>query len=228
MSDIATDNRINYDLKSKVLKEGLVDHYKRISKAKYAEYVKVSWGEIIPTSYHDINEALEDEAFFISENKEEWLEAGKVAHADYKRTKLLRHKIQKMLDAGDCVFATLTFTDDTLNKTSVATRRRYVTRYLKSQQGTYIANIDYGGKNGREHYHAVVLGRLDPKQWEYGALNVKKIIKASKPVKLAKYVNKLTNHAIKETCKRNAIIYSRDFEKPSSAVLEPSRAILAE
>ena len=211
MSENATDYRINYELKAKVLKEGLVDHYKRIKRAKWSDYAKNSWGEIVPTSYHDIKEALEDEAFFISENKEEWLEAGKVVDSDHKRTKRLRFKIQKMLDAGDCVFATLTFTDDVLAKTSKETRRKYVTLYLKSQQAQYIANIDYGGKNGREHYHAVVLGRLDPKLWEYGALNVKKIIKTSKPIKLAKYVNKLTNHAIKDTCKRNAIIYSRNI-----------------
>lgn len=207
----ATGNRIDYALKAKVIKEGLVDHYKRINRAKWSDYLLHRDGVIIPTAYHDINEALEDEAFFISENEEEWKEAGKVASADHLRTKRLRFKIQKMLNAGDCVFATLTFTDDTLAKTSAETRRRYVTRYLKSQQAEYIANIDYGGKKGREHYHAVVLGRLDPKQWEYGALNVKKIIKTSKPIKLAKYVNKLTNHAIKDTCKRNAIIYSRNI-----------------
>lgn len=206
----APDKRIDYSLKAKVIKDGLVDHYKRISRAKWAEYAKVSWGEIIPTSYHDIDEALDDESFFIAENPEEWEEAGRVVSADRKRTKRLRHKVEKMIQANQCVFATLTFRDDVLADTSENTRRRYVTRYLKSQQGTYIANIDYGGKNGREHYHAIISGRIQPLEWQYGSLNVEKIKDTSKPIKLAKYVNKLTNHAIKETCKRNAIIYSRD------------------
>ena len=208
-NECASDKRINYTLKAKVIKYGLVDHYKRINRAKWSEYLLHRDGVIIPTAYHDINEALEDESFFIAENKDEWLEAGKVAGADRMRTKRLRWRVENMLKAGNCVFATLTFTDSVLQNTSPETRRRYVTRYLKSQQAQYVANIDYGGKNGREHYHAVVQGRIDPLAWSYGALNVKKVRDTSKPIKLAKYVNKLSNHAIKETCKRNAIIYSR-------------------
>ncbi len=204
-------NHIDYSLKAQAIKLGLVKDYKAVSKAKWAEYLLNRDGLLIKTKYSDISDALDEERFIMSENKELWLEAGKVAHSDYYRTARLRQRVESMLKDGECVFATLTFTDDVLSKTSRETRRKYVTRYLKSQSDKYVANIDFGKKNEREHYHAVIYGKIDPLQWAYGALNVKKVKDTSKPEKLAKYVNKLTNHAIKETCKRNAIIYSRSI-----------------
>lgn len=202
-------NHIDYGIKAKVISLGLVKDYKAISKAKWAEYLLNRDGLLIKTKYDDIEDALKEERFLMSENKELWQEAGKVAHADYYRTARLRNRVTSMLQDGECVFATLTFRDDVLASTSRETRRRYVTRYLKGQSEKYVANIDYGAKNEREHYHAVIYGKINPLEWPYGALNVKKVKDTSKPEKLAKYVNKLTNHAIKETCKRNAVIYSR-------------------
>lgn len=52
-------------------------------------------------------------------------------------------------------FCTLTFRPDVLASTSPETRKTYVARFLKATFGAYVANLDYGGKNGREHYHAV-------------------------------------------------------------------------
>lgn len=217
----------DYANKARVIKSGLVKIYKQVSRAKYAEYAKVTDGVLIKANM-ELEDALEEERFFIDDCPEDWKEAGRIAKADYKRTNRLKHRVERMIKDGECVFATLTFTDDVLSKTSKETRRKYVTLYLKSQQAQYVGNIDYGGKYGREHYHALVKGRINPLEWQYGALNVEKVRDTSKPVKLAKYVNKLTNHAIKDTCKRNAIIYSRDIEKPSSAVLERSSAVLTE
>lgn len=201
-------NHIDYGLKADVISLGLVQKYKAVSKAKWAEYLKNRDGLLIKTKY-DFEDALKEERFLLQENQTLWNEAGKVAHADYYRTARLRERVLNMLSMGQCVFATLTFRDDVLEKTSPETRRRYVTRYLKSQSSDYVANIDFGRKNEREHYHAVIFGKINPLEWKYGALNVKQVKDTSKPEKLAKYVNKLTNHAIKETCKRNAVIYSR-------------------
>ena len=75
-----------------------------------------------------------------------------------------------------------------------------------------VANKDFGARNGREHYHAAVLlkGKIDYSKWKYGCLNGQKIrLNGMSDVRLAKYIAKLTNHAIKETCKRNVLIYSR-------------------
>lgn len=146
-------------------------------------------------------------------NDSDFIEASKINQSHYQRSSRLRKRIQKYLTMGNCVFLTLTFTDETLSKTSQETRKRYVTRYLKSQSEHYIANIDFGAENGREHYHAVVCAdSIDYQSWHHlGAVKGERIRTSSlSSVRLGKYISKLTNHAIKETTKRNAIIYSRD------------------
>lgn len=139
-------------------------------------------------------------------------EFSKICNADAKRYKRLKSKINNMLKKHKCVFLTLTFNDETLAKTNQQTRRKYVCRFLKDYDH-YVSNIDYGAKNGREHYHAIVASQdIDFTKWrKYGNINCQKVRVNSKTTsgKLAHYVSKLTNHAIKETTKRNAIIYSK-------------------
>lgn len=99
-----------------------------------------------------------------------------------------------------------------MNSTSEETRRKYVRRFLKENCICYVANKDFGARNGREHYHAVVLlkSKINYSKWNYGSINGQKIrLNGTSDVRLSKYIAKLTNHAIKETCKRNALIYSR-------------------
>ena len=126
-----------------------------------------------------------------------------------------------MIYKNDCLFLTFTFRDKTLNNTSAYTRRRYVKYFLNALNVPYVANIDFGKKNEREHYHAVVqIGRVDYSKWKYGAINGIKIrndikydddgvITSESVEKIARYVAKLTNHAIKETTRRSVIMYSR-------------------
>lgn len=206
----------DYGLKSEVLASGLVQKYKDIQKAKYAYYAMITTGLIVKNKYGDnISGALNDERLFSSQDPVAWREAERISNADYHRQKRLQVRIRSMLKSEiGCTFCTLTFTDDVLQNTSPDTRRQYVRRFLKDQLGEerrYVANIDFGKVNGREHYHAVIEGRLDPVAWKYGALNVKAVCKTSEPKALAKYVAKLSNHAIKETCKRSVLIYSRQF-----------------
>lgn len=109
-------------------------------------------------------------------NKEydkELLEEGvRVNNADYRRKNRLEHKIADMLEQSEnCVFLTLTFTDNVLNNTSEETRKKYVRRFLKEQSTCYIANIDYGTKNEREHYHALVINKVNNKAWKYGSID---------------------------------------------------------
>ena len=129
-----------------------------------------------------------------------------------KRVYRLRQTIYGIVtDNEQPVFLTLTFRDDVLATTSEQTRRRYVTRFLKKHCKQYIANIDYGTENGREHYHAVISNKVDLTAWEYGAINGEKIVKTRDSIRaLPKYISKLTNHAIKDTTKSTRIIYSRD------------------
>lgn len=197
----------DYERKAKVIASGLVKTFKDVHKTEMAHYYQ--WQDA--RCMYDIETAEDVRSFFMQANPEEWQEAKRVAHSDYNRNQRLRGRISEYLNQGECVFITLTFRDDVLESTSEETRRRYVTRFLKSQGGHFVGNIDYGGKNGREHYHAVRLGRIDPKAWQYGACNVQKVRNNTKDAtKLAKYTAKLTNHAIKETTRRNVMIYSRD------------------
>lgn len=138
-------------------------------------------------------------------------EAERMVNADNIRRKRLRKRIEGMFDFGNVVFLTLTFTDDILDSTSNVTRRRYVARFLKSVSNNYVGNVDYGAEKGREHYHAVLLTDTDDfSGWTYGFYKAEKVRKEGvDALRVAKYISKLTNHAIKETTKRNALIYSR-------------------
>lgn len=69
----------------------------------------------------------------------------------------LYNKIKKALNCYRCQFLTLSFSDEILNRTSEATRERYIRNFLKRETAYYIANKDYGKKNKREHYHAFII-----------------------------------------------------------------------
>lgn len=203
----------DYNLKAQVISEGLVSEVKQVNRALWAEYQLTTTGEIVKTKL-DFATAIVKRSFYLSECPEKWLEASRVAHANFEQVSRLRDRISKMLDTSEnCVFVTLTFTDAVLAETSAETRRRYVARWLKSQSARYVANIDFGEKKQREHYHAVVDARVEPKSWSYGACNVQAVKyspESKSSVKMAKYVAKLTNHAIKATTKRCHLIYSRN------------------
>ena len=139
-----------------------------------------------------------------------------------KKTKRINNNLTTWLQVGSVIFGTLTFTDDVLKKTSAQTRKRYVERYLKQIGFAYIANVDYGSKNGREHYHFVVATGDKNKlgKWQYGFTKLLNVGDSeSDSTRVSKYISKLSNHAVKHTNKRCVIIYSKnkeidcDFEK---------------
>lgn len=135
---------------------------------------------------------------------------------------------------------TLTFNDKTLKRTTEEQRREIVKRYLRNQSAYYIANIDYGEENGREHYHALIvvstlkendLKRLRDKEeilkhrnkinlnaWrKYGNINIKSVWFTWNEKQTPKATAKrLYEHATKETTKgQSALIFSRT--EPSKA-----------
>lgn len=110
-------------------------------------------------------------------------------------------------------FVTLTFNDQCFSNTNSVTRRRAVSRVLRECGSLdYYANVDYGAKNQREHYHALVLGNLDLSEWErlYGFVR-------SEPVRcslddsrrISKYINKFSNHACKDGANADYAITKR-------------------
>ncbi len=206
----------NYELKAKVLKNGMVEAQKKLSLTYFKIYQEdkalYETGEIIE-NWKPLNEnEIQIYQMMAKAFPEEWKEAYRVNDASYHRTKRLKDRIQKMITSGSCIFLTLTFRNDVLNSTSQETRKRYIKRALKTMSDKYIANIDYGSKKEREHYHAIVLcDKVSQEQWKYGNLDFERvrIHEEDSSVKIAKYITKLTNHAIKETVMQNRIIYSR-------------------
>lgn len=132
-----------------------------------------------------------------------------LANAYYQRVKRVNQRIAIMLPFN-CVWLTLTFTDECLASTTSKTRRKYVTRWLDKNSFLYVANIDYGSQNGREHYHALIIpkGFIDYTSFGHGAVNGERCYNDNDKA-ISKYIAKLTNHAIKVTTKNNKIIYSR-------------------
>ena len=199
----------DYAKKADVIRSGLCITEKQVSRAFYAQMLLDTTGEVI-YSEMDTQRAEELQLFHRMFNLDNWQEAHRINKASYARVKRLKTRIAAMLESGECLFLTLTFTNETLAKTTEDTRRQAVRRYLKSFGVPYVANIDYGKKNGREHYHAVIqTDHVDYAAYTYGAINGERIRSVADYVKLSKYVAKLTNHAIKQTNKRQVIIYSK-------------------
>ena len=144
-------------------------------------------------------------------SRDKWREISRAFSVRKRAKARARKRIQWMFEQYPQVqFLTLTFSDDTLDSTSEETRHRYVSRFLNTHCNDYIANIDYGDKNNREHFHATVGGFDGSKEWEkYGFMRVDDCGKKSlDKTRISKYINKLTNHAGKLTagkmfCKRS-------------------------
>ena len=182
---------------------------RKVSKSYYADYVLHTHGEVLQNAL-PLKLAQDFKEYYSSEYPLEWKEAQKINHAYICRVKRLKKKIATMLESGNCIFLTFTFTDLVLEKTNADTRRQKVRRFLSAYNCEYVANIDFGKKNGREHYHALIqCDKVDYSAFDYGAVNGERVRSTNDFVKLAKYISKLTNHAIKDTAKGSRIIYNR-------------------
>lgn len=200
MSDI-------YDLKQYIISNNI---HKIVNNLRYKQYIQSVCNVIDDNTYQEI------ENFTNYYSKDILKLADKINGNFYKRKSRLRNRITRMLDTGNCLFITLTFNDIVLNKSSYDIRRRYVREFLKEYSDYYIANIDFGEKNGREHYHAILLAdKVSNRSWRYGAINFKKIHKDKKSIEaISLYVNKLSNHALKKSTGRSfPLIYSRQVSK---------------
>lgn len=201
----------NYELKAEILNN--YPEMISLRKEYNREFYRVchTFGSVKNWSDEDTDYIHYLETQFEQFDTEYQNEVDRIINTDKCRRKRLRKRIENMFAQGTCVFLTLTFTDEVLQNTDEKTRRVYVARFLKSVSTQYVGNVDFGKENGREHYHAVIVSNTDDfSSWTYGfykAITVRKEEADAK--RLATYVSKLTNHAIKETTKRNALIYSR-------------------
>lgn len=113
-------------------------------------------------------------------------------------------------------FCTFTFNDkyiDKCDRTKKDMIKNVVFNY--SDDIKMILNIDFGSKTEREHYHAIISTNKKGDFKKYLDKNYKcfsyteRIILANKSVeKISKYINKLSNHATKESTRRSRIYYN--------------------
>lgn len=210
----------DYKLKSDILN----NHYKELDLySKCNRIINLYVREDSCITFDEYNNAL-GIRHILSKNlgDKKVKEIIRLCNSKVKRVVRLRERITSMILNSECLFLTLTFTDKTLSCTSAKSRRTFVSRFLRQFNVPYVGNIDFGKKNGREHYHALIaIGKIDYHLWTYGAINGLKVrndidytadgeIKYTSIQKIAKYIAKLTNHAIKETTKRSVLIYSRE------------------
>lgn len=161
----------------------------------------------------------------------------RILKARYMKVSRVKKKLVYMLRRCKYIyFCTFTFSDKYINK-SERTKRDLIKNALNQiKDVNYILNIDYGKKTEREHYHAIVgLNELDlnsdallnellsnPDNVPSIYLDLK--LKESYPCycyseiavtndvndikKLTKYINKLTNHCLKDSTKNQRIYYN--------------------
>lgn len=209
-------------MKHKELKEALIgDKSYQVYKKLFPKWDKFHEYGIACDQYYDIMEGLDP----LERKCLEQLRINEKRRKRKCRERLFR--IIARYGNSDVFFLTLTFDDNTLSTTNEITRRSYITRFLKYHFEDYVANVDYGDENGREHYHAVVGGvqwlvkmegnhnRLicpPERKWRYGFLDIDRVSVNSEKG-LTEYLLKLTSHAVKRSTDplSKRIIYARAF-----------------
>lgn len=146
---------------------------------------------------------------------EEIEEYEKILHARYTKVGRIKKRLIYLLSRYDYIwFCTFTFSNDYIDKCT-RTKRDLIKSVLNTHDFKYILNVDYGKQTEREHYHCIV-----GTNWN---MNVNQYFQSHYPChclaiqckkgrgdfsRLSKYVNKLTNHCIKASTKRQRILYN--------------------
>lgn len=102
------------------------------------------------------------------------------------------------------------------------TKRDLIKSVINTHDFKYILNIDYGKSTEREHYHCIISTNLN--------FNVNQFIQDSYPChclalpckkgesdfkSLTKYLNKLLNHCLKATTKKQRLLYNfKGYDEP--------------
>lgn len=194
--------------------DGLVSLYKKHYWDKpYNEYI-ASIGDNAIKSL--CKQRLQSEGIVIKQYEDFylfWRNHRLLKNRDKKRARISKRfeYMQLWYEAigGYLLFVTLTFNDSSLERTNEQTRRRAVSKFLKENTSYAIANIDYGEKNEREHYHALVYccNQIEHSKRTYGAINFKNVYSKGKGCKLRNYLIKPTAHATKESTKTKRLLY---------------------
>jgi hypothetical protein len=113
----------------------------------------------------------------------------------------IKKRVEQMILQPNTYFFTFTLNDNSLDLTE-----KYHIKKIKatlSQATLYMINNDYGDKNGRLHYHALVsfdheYDTTFNDQYQLGFINVRKITELNSKA-LYEYIMKLSNHTTKKS-----------------------------
>ena len=174
----------------------------------------------------DYNESLLNE--LIEYNKKRYFAFKEQIPFEFNPTyeKLLNARIQKVgrikkrllylfLRYKYIWFCTFTFSDKYINK-SERTKRDLIKSVLNTHDFKYILNIDYGKQTQRQHFHCILATDIDMDVNQYfqnfydGGFSLS--IQCKKGIddlsRLTKYIDKLVNHCIKATTRRQRLVYN--------------------
>lgn len=140
----------------------------------------------------------------------------RILSARYMKVSRVKKKLVYLMTRFDYIwFCTFTFDNYYINKCD-RTKRDLIKKVLGLvPDNHYILNVDYGSKTEREHYHCIVgtnysydLNKLFQDNYSCfcSALKVRTTEEDYK--RLSKYINKLSNHCIKDSTKNKRIIYN--------------------
>lgn len=193
-----------YHTRESVVESGLCQLVKNISWEVYSNRLETNVTEILLNSGYDlesINLAI------------------KVNNAWFSKCRRIRERLTIMEEKSKkynakMLFVTFTFNDETLSKNSEESLKVYTRRFLKENCLDYLCNVDFGKKNKRIHFHAVVVCKdvLPFEKWfpKYGVMKAEYVrFKENDEKRMSKYINKLSLHAIKTTTQLKRLITCR-------------------
>lgn len=133
-----------------------------------------------------------------------------------KVSRIKQHLIYMIMKKKNIYFLTFTFNDKYINKCD-RTKKDLIKDLLREidYENYMILNIDYGSKNEREHYHCIYgtnkdidLEFLLNKYYPCFSYTERVRLDSSSIKKIPKYINKLSNHAIKKSTKSSRIYFN--------------------
>lgn len=139
----------------------------------------------------------------------------RILKARYQKCSRIKRRFIYLLTRSDYVwFCTFTFDNYYIKRTD-RTKRDLIKSVIDTHDFKFMLNIDYGKTTEREHYHCIIGTSID--------MDVNQFIQEKYPChclaiqckkgredfkRLSKYINKLTNHCIKATTKRQRMLYN--------------------
>lgn len=194
-------------MKNTIINNGIYEEYKSERNRIYREK-----GDVLNAINYEIFSFYETEVFQECQSIYSAEHQRKTRNFDY----ICRwyFGMEYMPKFKDCklIFGTLTFSDKVLERTNSDTRRQKVRRFLQKNAIHYIANIDFGKQNGREHYHFLALTENGIEgKWKSGLAKYENVKLNKNDIKATKnYLLKLNNHSFKDTTRQQRLIKDRN------------------